>query len=88
MKLDGHSAARIADILNERAVLSPIEYKKDRGIPFPKGGYADIDGAKWSATTVIRILNDETYIGTLTQGKSGTPNYKLRSCIQAKKIVK
>jgi DNA invertase Pin-like site-specific DNA recombinase len=85
MKLDGHSAARIADILNERAVLSPIEYKKDRGIPFPKGGYADIDGAKWSATTVIRILNDETYIGTLTQGKSGTPNYKLKELLQKPK---
>jgi DNA invertase Pin-like site-specific DNA recombinase len=85
MKLDGHSAARIADILNERAVLSPMEYKKDRGLPYPKGGYADIDGAKWSATTVIRMLSDETYIGTLTQGKNGTPNYKLKGLVQKPK---
>lgn len=82
MKLDGYAAARIADILNERGVLSPMEYKKDRGLPHPKGGYADIDGAKWSATTIIRILHDETYIGTLIQGKNGTPNYKLKELVK------
>jgi DNA invertase Pin-like site-specific DNA recombinase len=78
MKIGGYSAARIADSLNELGVLSPMEYKKDRGLPHPKGNYCDKDGAKWSAHTVIRILNDETYAGTLIQGKSGTPNYKLK----------
>jgi len=78
LKLDGHSADRIADILNERGILSPLEYKKDRGLPHPKKGFADCKGAKWSATAIIRILNDETYTGTLVQGKVGTPNYKLR----------
>jgi len=81
MKLDGHSAARIASQLNENCVLSPIEYKKDRGLPHPKGGFSDKNDAKWSATTILRILKDETYIGTLTQGKSGTPNYKIRELI-------
>ena len=85
MKLDGHSAVRISDILNERGVLSPIEYKKDRGLPHPKGGYTDKDGAKWSATTVIRILSDDTYVGTLTQGKVSTPNYKLKELIRLPK---
>ena len=82
MKIDGCSAARIAEILNGRGVLSPMEYKKDRGLPYPKKGYADIDGAKWSATTIIRILTDETYTGTLVQGKTGTPNYKLKELVQ------
>ncbi len=82
MKLDGHSAVRIADILNGRGVLSPIEYKRERGLPHPTGGYSDREGAKWSATTVIRILNDETYTGTLIQGKKGTPNYKLKELLQ------
>lgn len=82
MKIDGYSAARVAEILNGRGVLSPMEYKKDRGLPYPKGGYADKDGAKWSATTVIRILQDETYIGTLNQGKTGTPNYKIKDIIK------
>jgi len=82
MKTEGYSSARIAVVLNERGVLSPLEYKKDRGLPHPKGGYADRNGAKWCATTVIRILGDETYTGTLIQGKSGTPTYKLRELVQ------
>jgi DNA invertase Pin-like site-specific DNA recombinase len=82
MKIEGYSAARIAEVLNGRGVLSPLEYKKDRGLPHPKGGYADRNGAKWGATTVIRILGDETYTGTLIQGKSGTPTYKLRELVQ------
>jgi DNA invertase Pin-like site-specific DNA recombinase len=48
MKLDGHSAARIASQLNDNCVLSPIEYKKDRGLPHPKRGVSDKNGAKWS----------------------------------------
>jgi len=82
LKMEGCSAARIAAVLNERGVLSPSEYKKDRGLPHPKGGYADRNGAKWSATTIIRILGDETYTGTLVQGKSGTPTYKLKELVQ------
>jgi DNA invertase Pin-like site-specific DNA recombinase len=82
MKLDGTAAARIADTLNSLGVLSPMEYRKDRGLPYPKGGYADNDGAKWVPNTIIRILKDETYTGTLIQGKSCTPNYKLKEVVQ------
>jgi len=78
MKISGMAAARIAEELNLRGVLSPYEYKKDRGFPHPKKGFADIEDAKWSAQTIIRILQDEIYTGTLIQGKSGTPNYKLK----------
>ena len=78
LKLDGHSADRIAEMLNERGIFSPLEYKKNRGLPHAKNGFADSDGAKWSATAIFRILNDETYVGTLIQGKASTPNYKLK----------
>lgn len=78
MKLEGISALKISEELNRLGILSPSEYKKDRGLPHPKGGYADKAGAQWSATTIIRILNDETYTGTLVQGRQGTPNYKLK----------
>lgn len=82
MKIDGYSASRIAETLNGRGVLSPMEYRKDRGLPYPKGGYADRNGAKWVHTTIIRILTDETYTGTLVQGKTGTPNYKLKEILK------
>ena len=81
MKLDGYSAIGIADILNKRGVHSPLEYKRMKNLPYAKGGFADRVGGKWSATAVIRILKDETYTGTLVQGKSTTPNYKLKKII-------
>jgi DNA invertase Pin-like site-specific DNA recombinase len=81
MKLEGLSSARIAETLNVAGVLSPIEYKKSRGLPHSKNGYCNHDGAKWSATAIIRILGNEVYTGTLLQGKQGTLNYKLKELI-------
>ena len=37
---------------------------------------------KWSATTIIRILQDETYTGTLVQGKQTTPHFKLKERLE------
>ena len=85
MKIDGYSASRIADVLNGFGILSPMAYRKAKGLPYPKGGYGDKEGTKWSPTTIIRILTDETYTGTLTQGKTGTPNYKLKEVFQKPK---
>lgn len=73
-RLEGFSASHIADELNRLGVLSPLAYKRNNGLPHAKGGYTDRKDCKWSATTIIRILQDETYTGTLVQG---TPsNYK------------
>lgn len=81
MKINGVSAKKIADELNHLGVLSPIEYKKSKGLPHPTGGFADKEGAKWSVTTIVRILKDETYTGTLIQGRQGTYNHKLKTLI-------
>lgn len=78
-KKEGMSAYRIADKLNSLAILSPSEYKKNRGIPFAKGIFGSGNTALWSATTVIRILNDIVYTGTLVQGKETTFSYKLKN---------
>jgi DNA invertase Pin-like site-specific DNA recombinase len=85
MKIDGMSALKIADKLNSLGVLSPIEYKKNRDLPHPKGGYADKDGAKWSPNTIIRILQDETYTGALLQGRKGKVNYKIQDIVDRPK---
>ncbi len=82
MKLEGMSAIRIAEALNKLGVLSPLEYKKSRGLPYAKKGFCNDNGAKWSATTIIRILSNETYTGTLIQGRQGTLNYKIKDIIQ------
>ena len=82
MRLEGSSALRIADELNRLGILSPLAYKKSHGLPYAKKGYADREDCKWSATTIIRILQDETYTGTLVQGKQGTSNYKIKQMEQ------
>ena len=82
MRLEGSSALRIANELNRLGILSPLAYKKNHGLPYAKKGYADREDCKWSATTIIRILQDETYTGTLVQGKQGTSNYKIKQMEQ------
>ena len=82
MRLEGASASKIAAELNRLGILSPLAYKKNNGLPYAKKGYADKTDCKWSATTIIRILQDETYTGTLVQGKQGTPHYKINQMEQ------
>ena len=81
-RIDGRSAKKIADELNALGVLSPLAYKVNRGLPHPTGGFADRKDAKWSATTVIRILQDEIYTGTLVQGRRGTVNHKIKDVVK------
>ena len=47
-------------------------------MPFSKNGFANTENPKWSATTILRILKDEIYTGTLVQGKGSNINYKLK----------
>lgn len=77
MKMDGMSQQAIADELNRLGVLSPAEYKKEQGSGY-KAMFQTHSKAKWSAMAVMRILTNETYMGTLTQGKESTPNYKVK----------
>ncbi|MCI9350191.1 MAG: recombinase family protein [Oscillibacter sp.] len=81
LRIDGASAKHIAEELNRLGVLSPMAYKDSRGLPHPTGGFADVPDAKWSARTVIRILQEETYTGVLLQGRQETHNHKLKNII-------
>lgn len=77
-RLDGYSAYHIAEELNKAGILSPLAYKRSEGLPYAKGGYAYTEECKWSATTILRILSDEIYTGTMVQGKRTTPHFKLK----------
>ena len=81
LKIDGMSASKIAETLNSLGILSPMQYKKEMGYSYIQKGFADREDVKWSATTIIRILKDETYTGTLIQGKQSTHNYKLKEVV-------
>ena len=80
-KLEGASQQRIAGRLNDRGELSPAEYKRSCGLKY-KSGFQVNTRTGWSAPTITRILRDETYIGTLVQGKSTTPNHKLKRTVK------
>lgn len=77
MKIKGCSQTIIADFLNREKVLPPAEYKKSLGMKYKTGFQASAQ-AKWSAVAINRILTNPIYIGTLIQGKRGTPNYKIK----------
>lgn len=77
MKVKGMSQQAIADFLNSDGVLSPAEYKKSKGSKY-RTGFQSGDMGKWSAVTIRGILTNPIYIGTLIQGKRGTPNYKIK----------
>ena len=76
-KLAGMSALRIAAKLNELGISTPMEHKKELGIKFGTGFRKNVC-SEWKAKTVTRILENKVYIGTLEQGKTTTPNYKIK----------
>lgn len=77
LRLQGISNSKIADKLNDMGVLSPMEYKRSQGQRYESGFRAN-EKALWNAVPIYRILTNEVYIGTLTQHKRGTPNYKVK----------
>ena len=76
--LRGYGVRRIAVILTERGIETPSQYKKSRGLKYsnPNGGkYSERYGV-WSNNTIRRILRNETYIGTLLQGREKKVSFK------------
>ena len=80
MKLCGMSQQTIADRLNADGILSPIQYKKSIGVDL-NSSFQKAVKPKWSYNAVTRILKNETYTGSVVQGKCTTPNYKIKKRI-------
>lgn len=76
-KIEGMSGARIADKLNELGIPTPIAYKHMNGEKLQCSFRKKAD-PKWMANGVNRILRNEVYTGVLLQGKTSSPNYKIR----------
>ena len=77
MKMDGYSPAQIAERLNGDGVPSPLEYKQLSGSNY-KTIFRKQSHTEWSAVAIYRILKNEMYTGTLVQGKTSTPNHKVK----------
>ncbi len=76
-KQEGWNAQQIANRLNDLHVPSPMEYKKKCGQKY-RTSFKTKTTAQWSAVAVLRILKNAVYTGVLEQGKTSTPNYKIK----------
>lgn len=76
-KLDGVSAQDIADKLNAAGIPTPMDYKAAQGVRY-KTKFRKKADSGWCAKTILRILKNPIYIGTLEQGKVTTPTYRVK----------
>ena len=81
LKLKGYSFSGIAEILNLRGILPPLAYKQLYLGQNLKTGFQTKGKSRWEATMVRRILMDERYTGVLLQGRTTTPNHKVKRII-------
>ena len=79
-KQEGWNAQQIANHLNKLRFPSPMEYKKKCGHNY-RTSFKTKTVAQWSAVAVLRILKNPVYTGVLEQGKTTTPNYKVKTRI-------
>lgn len=82
-KRSGMSQQGIADRLNQRGIPSPAAYKKSCGSNY-RTKFQTKKVMLWSAVAVTRILTNECYTGVLVQGKTTTPNYKVKKTVVKK----
>jgi site-specific DNA recombinase len=76
MALDGVSCRKIAATLNEEGVPTPATYcgwNMGR-----KGPYAGL----WSSERISEMLQNETYIGNMVQGRMVKISYKSKKCLK------
>ncbi|EGT4625338.1 TPA: recombinase family protein [Clostridioides difficile] len=79
-KLCGMSQDAIAARLDSLGILTPSDYKVSKGIQY-KTTFKKYERSHWTAVAVGRILRDITYVGILIQGKTTTPNFKVKKII-------
>ena len=75
--LDGMSKNAIVRNLNNRGILCPSEYKKNKGLNYqnPSGSQRPL----WSAKTVSDILKNRLYVGDMVQGRQRVKSYKIHT---------
>lgn len=76
MALEGISCRQIANRLNSEAVPPPSVYAE---LPGAKSGPR---GGLWSGERVSDMLQNETYIGNMVQGRSQKISYKSKKCVR------
>lgn len=71
---EGQSPKRIADILNEKGVATPLKYRES-GNPFFDVQNSP-DAPRWTASGICKMLANRVYLGITEQGKSSKISFK------------
>lgn len=83
LKIEGYSQNKIANMLNDNGILSPMEYKQYQNSNF-KTSFKIKEKAMWTHVAINRILTNRVYLGILEQGKIEKVNYKVKKMIKKK----
>ena len=76
LALSGMSCRNIAALLNQEGVPTPATYA---GLPVARPGpYTGL----WSSERISDMLQNETYIGNMVQGRSVKISYKSKKCLK------
>ena len=79
--VEGKGPTQIAKQLTREKILSPVSFYYEKyGVELT--GESPAEPYKWSAQTVARILEDETYLGHTVNLKTTTLSYKNKKTIQ------
>jgi len=76
MALDGMSCRKIAATLNDEGIPTPATYAN-----LPVGNPGPYTGL-WSSERISDMLQNETYIGNMVQGRMVKVNYKSKKCLR------
>lgn len=80
-KLNGYSQKYIVEKLNNIGVPAPSDYKSFVN-PNYRCNLQKNDKSSWTVASVNTILKNEVYLGILIQGKSTTPNVKVKKIMK------
>ena len=75
MSMEGYGTSQIADVLEDKKILTPIEYCKSRGIKKPSNKQK-VGLYCWNSSTVNKILGTQEYCGDIINFKTYSKSYK------------
>jgi hypothetical protein len=77
--LQGWGYRKIVITLNERGISNPLSYKQQHDSNYKNfNAEKSVSKGLWTTSTIFKMIRNETYNGTLVQGKSKNISYKNR----------
>ena len=74
----GMSKTAIAKKLTDDGILNPTAYKRKEGMKY-KNPFDKYEDGVWNATTITKILKNQSYLGHMVQGRQKVKSYKVHN---------